>query len=49
MRPSPKYTAKLRKLLAQHFGAAGGEHFAGEGSEAEGIYPYVSFTLNLTS
>lgn len=49
MRPNLKHTTRLRKLLAQHFGAAGGEHFSGEGGEAEGIFPYVSFTLNLSS
>ena len=48
MRPNQKSAARLRKVLAQNFGATGGEHFTSDGG-ADDIHPYVSFTLNLTS
>ncbi len=50
MRPNPKSTAKLRKLLAVNFGGVGSEFFSSDGpSEGEGggMFPYVSFTINV--
>lgn len=48
MRPNPKTTAKLRKLLAQQFGhGVGSEHFSAEGGAGEDMYPYVCFTLSV--
>ena len=45
MRPNPKHTSKLRKVLAQQFSGMGSEHFSTEGGED--LHPYVSFTLNI--
>lgn len=48
MKPNPKYTAHLRKVLATNFGAVGGHHYASEAGSGEGdLFPYVSFTLNI--
>jgi len=45
MRPNPKHTGRLRKLLAQQFAhGVGSEHFSAEGDD---MFPYVSFTLNI--
>lgn len=46
MRPSPKHTTKLRKLMAHSFSYNGGDHFSAEGA-GEDMFPYVSFTLNI--
>ena len=46
MRPNPRYTAQLRKVLAASCGAVGGQHFTSEGA-GDDLFPYVSFTLNI--
>lgn len=47
MRPNPRHTSKLRKLMAQSFAHVGSEHFSSEGAGGEDMFPYVSFTLNI--
>lgn len=50
MHPQGKHQAAVRKLLATHFGAIGGQHFTAEssgGAGGEDLFPYVSFTLNI--
>jgi len=48
MKPNQKYQTQVRRILASHFGAIGGHHFAGEGSGGgEDLFPYVSFGLNI--
>jgi len=49
MKPNPRYQSQLRKILAQHFGAVGGQHFTGDGGGGTGedMFPYVTFSLNI--
>lgn len=46
MRPNPKQTTKLRKLMAQNYRHTGSDHFMSE-TGGEDMFPYVSFTLNI--
>ena len=47
MRPNPKHTARLRKVLAHTFGGVGSEHYSAEGAGGDDMFPYVCFTLNI--
>ena len=47
MRPNPKHTARLRKVMAQTFGGLNSDHYSAEGVGGDDMFPYVCFTLNI--
>lgn len=47
MRPNPKHTSKLRKLLSTKYAGVGSQFYGGESGQDSDLYPYVSFTLNI--
>ncbi len=48
MKPNPKQTTKLRKLLATSFGSGGGYYDdVGGAAVGEDMYPYVCFSINM--